>query len=234
MSIHIAAKRGEIAETVLLPGDPRRAEHIAKHFLQGAERYNSVRSMSGFTGYYREKPISVQGSGMGQPSLGIYVHELIHDFGVKRIIRVGSCGALNGSVLLRDIVLAQGACTDSNLNRRRFKGLDFAPIASFELLYQAALLAGQMGIRFRVGNVLATDNFYADGLDPNEWKLWRKYGVLAVEMESAELYTLAAEAGIQALSILTVSDDLETLQGLPASDRETSFNDMIELALELI
>ncbi len=231
MSIHIGAERGEIAGRVLLPGDPLRAEYIAKRFLTDVRQYNKIRGMLGFTGKGPDgRQISVQGSGMGQDSLSIYVNELITDFGVKEIIRVGSCGALSSDVNLRDIILAQGACCDSNRNLRRFHGLSYAPLASWELLLQVYGAAAQLGLDVRIGNILSADLFYND-YDPQEWKLWASYGVLVVEMETAELYTLAAKAGIKALSILTVSDSVVTREGLLPEEREKTFDEMIELAL---
>lgn len=233
MSTHINAENGTVAKTVLLPGDPLRAEHIAQAFLEKPVRYNTVRNMFGFTGYnFNGKFVSVQGSGMGMPSLSIYVNELVDHYGVEKIIRVGSCGALQKHLKLKDIVIAAGACTDSGINRRRFKGMDFAPIASWELLRKACEEAEKFSIPVQVGNILATDLFYND-VDPDEWQLWAKYGVLAVEMETAELYTLAAHKGIQALTILTVSDLLPNKESLSAEERQNGFDDMVKIALLL-
>nr|MBP7494831.1 purine-nucleoside phosphorylase [Spirochaetales bacterium] len=186
MSIHISAKPAEIAETVLLPGDPLRAEFVAKTFLKDARCYNRVRGMLGFTGTYQGKRVSIQGTGMGMPSLGIYVHELIQSYGARRLIRIGSCGTLQEEIQLRDVILATSASTNSAMNRLRFKGMDFAPTADFHLLLQAWQSAERLGIPVRVGSILSSDTFYDE--EPDAWKLWAEYGVLAVEMESAALY----------------------------------------------
>lgn len=232
MSVHINAKPGQIAETVLLPGDPLRAQYVAETFLENAQCYNRVRNMLGFTGIYRGKRVSVQGTGMGMPSLGIYVHELINSYGAKRLIRIGSCGALQEDIALRDVILAVSACTNSAMNRLRFKGMDYAPTSDFSLLLSAWQAAGRLGIPVRAGSVLASDTFYDD--DPNGWKLWAEYGVLAVEMESAALYTIASKFRVQALSILTVSDSLPHGTAVSAEERERTFDAMVRLALELV
>ena len=233
MSIHIAAKSGDIAERVLFPGDPLRAEYIAQTFLTDVRRYNDSRNMLGFTGLTSGgQRVSVQGSGMGMPSLAIYATELIRDFGVKEIVRVGTCGALQPDIKLREVILAQGSCSESNLNRRRFKGMDFAPLASWDLLYKAFEMALELDLPVRVGNILAADKFYNEE-DPDEWKMWAKYGVLAVEMESAELYTIAAQYGVRALSILTVSDSLPLGTKISPEDRQSTLADMVKLALAL-
>ncbi len=233
MSIHIVAKPGDIAGRVLFPGDPLRAEYIAEEFLTDVVCYNTSRNMLGFTGFTPEgRQVSVQGSGMGMPSLAIYTTELIRDFGVKEIIRVGTCGALQEDIRLREIILAQGSCSESNLNRRRFKGMDFAPLASWDLLYRAFEIAQELDIPVRVGGILAADKFYNEE-DPDEWWMWSKYGVLAVEMESAELYTIAAQFGIRALSILTVSDSLPHKTKISPEDRQSTLADMVKLALAL-
>jgi purine-nucleoside phosphorylase len=231
MSVHIGAKEHEIAETVLMPGDPLRAQYIAETFLENPEPYNRVRGMLGFTGTYKGKRVSVQGSGMGQPSLSIYANELFSEYGVKRIIRVGSCGALREEVKIRDLVIAMSACTNSGMNRRRFRGMDYAPTASFPLLLSAWQAAQARGLQVKVGPILASDSFYGD--DTDAWKLWASFGVLAVEMETAELYTLAAKFGREALTILTVSDSLVTGELTTALERERTFNEMAELALEI-
>jgi purine-nucleoside phosphorylase len=231
MSIHIGAKDHEIAETVLMPGDPLRAQYIAETFLEHPAQYNRVRGMLGFTGTYRGRRVSVQGSGMGQPSLSIYVNELFSSYNVKRIIRVGSCGALREEVKVRDLVIAMSACTNSAMNRRRFRGMDYAPTASFPLLLSAWQAAQAKGLPVKVGPILASDSFYDD--DEDAWKLWAAFGVLAVEMESAELYTLAAKFGREALTILTVSDSLVTGELTTALERERTFAEMAELALEI-
>ncbi len=233
MSIHIAAKPGQIAETVLLAGDPLRAKFIADNYLEKVTQYNTVRNMLGFTGYTLDnRKVSVQGSGMGMPSLAIYVNELIDSYKVKKIIRVGSCGSLQPEIKLQDIILAMGSCSDSALNVRRFVGLSFAPLADWDLLWRAYQLAQQTSTLVRVGNIFATDKFY-DDCSPSAWEIFAQYKVLAIEMETAELYTLAAQKNIQALSILTVSDSLVTKQSVSALEREQSFTEMIELALQL-
>lgn len=232
-SIHIAANKGQIAETVLLPGDPLRAESIAKSFFKKVRKYNAIRNMLGFTGTAPDgRKVSVQGAGMGMPSLAIYVNELIRTYGVKRIIRVGSCGSMQAEVKLKDIVLALGACSDSAMNKRRFAGMDFAPVADWELLHKAYTTAKAFSIPVHIGNIFATDKFY-DDIDPEAWKIFARYGVLAVEMETAELYTLAAQKEVQALTILTVSDSLITRNHLNAKEREQSFTDMVKIALQL-
>ncbi len=231
MSVHIGAKEGEIAKTILLPGDPMRAKFIAENFLQDAKCYNMVRGMYGFTGTYKGKRVSVQGTGMGMPSISIYVNELISSYGVKNLIRIGSCGSMNEKAVIRDVILAVGACTDSKINEFRFRGADFAPTANFDLLSKAYQIALEKKIDVKVGNVLSTDLFYGD--DPESWKLWNSYGVLAVEMETAELYTLAAKFGAKALSILTVSDSLVSGEATSPEEREKTFTDMMEIALEL-
>lgn len=234
MSIHIAAKVGQVAETVLLPGDPLRAKFIADNYLERVTQYNTVRNMLGFTGYTLDnRKVSVQGSGMGMASLAIYVNELIDHYRVKKIIRVGSCGSLQHEVKLQDVVLAMGSCSDSALNARRFAGMSFAPLANWDLLLQAYMMAKNMSLDVKVGNIFATDKFYDDCL-PNAWEIFADYKVLAIEMETAELYTLAAKKRIQALSILTVSDSLISKKSLNSQQREQSFTDMIELALQLI
>ncbi len=229
MSTHINAKEGQIAETVLLPGDPLRAKYIAENFLENAECYNEVRGMYGFTGTYKGKAVSVQGTGMGQPSLSIYVNELFQFYGVKKAIRVGTCGAIHPSTKIRDTILAVSACTDSSLMNQRFGGLHFAPTANFDLLMAAYNAAKENGIQTLQGPVASSDLFY----DENEnWKLWAKYGVLGIEMEAAELYTLAAKFNRKALAILTVSDHIATGEATSAQERQTTFSNMIKIALE--
>jgi len=231
LSIHIGAKAGQIAEAVLLPGDPLRAQFVAQTYLESPECYSRVRGMLGFTGKYKGKQVSVQGTGMGIPSISIYVHELIADYGAKRLIRIGTCGALQENLKLGEVVLAQAACTDSGVNRIRFQGCDFAPSASFELLLEAHRAAEQRGVSVRVGTVLTSDTFYSD--DPDSWKIWARYGVLAAEMETAALYTLAAGHAVQRLSILTVSDSLVTMETASAEQRQHSYTDMMEIALQV-
>lgn len=228
---HIMANEGDIAETVLLPGDPMRAKFIAENYLDNAKCYNKVRGMFGFTGTYKGKRISVQGTGMGMPSHSIYVDELINVYKAKKLIRIGSAGSINNDVNLRDIVIAEAASTNSGINRRRFNGMNYAPCANFELLYAAYNKAKEKNINVKVGNILSSDLFYDNTGDSVE--LWADYGCLAVEMETAELYTLAARYGVKALSILTISDHI--LKGLETTpeERERTFTDMMEIALEI-
>ena len=228
MSIHIGAKQGQIAPTVLLPGDPLRAKHFAETMMEDVILFNEVRGMLGYTGRYGGKRISVMGSGMGMPTLSIYVNELISEYQVKTLIRVGTCGAFQPDLKIGDIVLAS---TDSQMNKLRFKGMDYAPAASFELLLKAYQVAKERGIDVRVGGMLAGDTFYHD--DPDWWKIWAEYGALAVEMESSALYTLAAKFKVDALSILTVSDSLVTGEEATAEQREKGFTQMAEIALEI-
>jgi purine-nucleoside phosphorylase len=230
MSIHIAAKPGEIAEAVLLPGDPLRAKFIAENFLTGAVQYTDVRNILGFTGTYRGKRVSVQGTGMGIPSISIYVNELFKDYGVKRAIRIGTAGSIRESVKIRDLVIAMSVSTDSGVNNIRFGGRNFAPTASFKLLKTAYDTAAAKGWQPKVGNVVCSDMFYTE--DPEEWKLWAKFGALAVEMESAELYTLAAKYDREALTILTISDSLVSHEVTSAEERQKTFTQMMEVALE--
>ena len=233
MSIHIGAKPGEIAERVLLPGDPLRAKWIAETYLADAECYSTVRNMLGFTGTYQGVPVSVQGSGMGMPSCSIYTHELINEYGVKTLIRVGSCGAITESLKLRDVVAASGASTDSAMNRLRFDGLvDYAPVADFGLLRSAVDVAAQRGVEMRVGPIFAADAFYSDR--PDLYDKLDNYGVLAVEMETAALYTIAARFRARALTVLTVSDHLKSGEHTSAQDREQTFGQMVEVALDAI
>ena len=231
MSIHIGAKEGDIAGTVLLPGDPLRAKYIAENFLSGAICYNEVRGMHGYTGTYKGKKISAQGTGMGIPSILIYVNELITNYRAKNLIRIGSCGSMQADIKIRDVILAMSASTDSNINKLRFYGMDFASTANFTLLKKAYDIALEKAISVKVGSVLTTDTFYSD--DPNSWKHWANYGVLAVEMETAALYTLAAKFKVNALSILTVSDSLVTREETTSEERQKTFNQMVEVALEL-
>lgn len=231
MSVHIGAQPGEVAERVLMPGDPLRAKWIAETFLQDAKCYSTVRGMFGFTGLYQGERVSVQGSGMGMPSASIYAHELVTEYGVKTLIRVGSCGALSESLALRDVVAAIGSSTDSNMNRFRFDGLiDYAPVADFGLLRAAVEVAERRGIAVRVGPILAADAFYTDR--PDLYDRLAEYGVLAVEMESAALYTIAARYGCRALTLLTVSDHIKTGARTTAEEREQTFSEMVEIALD--
>ena len=226
---HNKAQKGQIAEAVLLPGDPQRAKHIAETYLQNPECYNDVRGMLGFTGTYKGKKVSVQGTGMGQPSLSIYVNELFQFYDVQRAIRVGTCGAVNEQTKIRDIILAMAASTDSSLNTYRFGGKHFAPAADFGLLHAAYIAAEKQKLSVKVGTVASSDMFYDE---KNSWKLWAEYGVLGIEMEAAELYTLAAKYRRQALAILTVSDNIVTHQETTPEERQKTFNAMIEIALE--
>ena len=230
MSVHIAAKNGEIADTVLLPGDPKRAKWIAENFLENAVCYTDIRGMLGFTGTYKGKRISVQGTGMGIPSMSIYITELMKDYGVKTLIRVGSAGSYQEEVKIRDIVVALSTSTDSNINNRRFKGASFAPTVNFDLLSKVLKTAEEKNIKIKAGNILTSDEFYND--DPTYFKKWAEFGVLAVEMETAALYTLASKYKAKALSILTISDSLVSPEITSSEEREKTFNEMIELALE--
>lgn len=227
---HIAAEKGDFAKTVLMPGDPLRAKYIAENYLEKAVLVNDVRGIHGYTGEYRGKRVSVMASGMGMPSIGIYSYELFRFFDVENIIRVGSAGALSEKLKVRDIVLAMGACTDGNYAAQFSLPGTFAPIASYRLLTEAVEIAAKSGITPRVGNVLSSDLFYDDSASTLKWN---KMGVLAVEMETAALYMNAARAGKNALSILTISDNLVTGEATTAVERQNSFTQMMELALEL-
>lgn len=229
MSVHISAKKGEIADTILLPGDPLRAKYIAETFLEDVVQYNEVRNMFGYTGTYKGKRISVQGTGMGVPSISIYVTELMQEYDVQKLIRVGTCGAIQKDVKVRDVIIGQSASTDSSLNKVLLNDLAYAPTADFNLLYKAYEAGKAAGLNLRVGNIFTADLFYNDEAD---YKKWADYGILAVEMESAALYTLAAKFNRQALSILTVSDHILTGEATSSEERQTTFNDMIVVALE--
>lgn len=232
MSVHIGAKENEIAETILLPGDPLRAKYIAENFLDDAVCYNEVRNMLGFTGTYKGQRVSVQGTGMGIPSISIYINELMQSYNVQNLIRVGTCGAIQKDVKVRDVIISMSASTDSQMNRKIFGGhLDYAPTANFELLKKAYDAGVEKGLNLRVGNVFSADQFYDADADHEKWA---QYGILAVEMETAALYTLAAKYGRKALSILTVSDHILTGEETSAEERQTTFNDMIEVALDSV
>jgi purine-nucleoside phosphorylase len=232
MTPHNHAKPGDYAEAVLLPGDPLRAKWIAETFLDDARLVNSVRNCLGYTGTYKGKPVSVQATGMGQPSLSIYVHELINSYGLKTLIRVGTCGGLNAKVKVRDLILAQAATTDSAIVRDRFGPYNFAPIADFGLLRAAAEKAETRGMRFHAGNMLSSDIFYhVDGFAG--YGALPEHGVIGVEMEAAALYTLAARFGVRALTICTMTDCLVTHEEISADERQTSLREMVELALEV-
>ncbi|WP_421805277.1 purine-nucleoside phosphorylase [Flagellimonas sp.] len=229
MSIHIEAKKGEIADTVLMPGDPLRAKWIAETFLEDSYCYNQIRGMLGYTGTFNGQRISVQGSGMGMPSAMIYLHELIKDYGVKKVIRVGSAGSYQKDIQLNDVVLAMAASTTSGINNSRFINSDYSPTANFDLFIKAVNYAQKHGIPIKAGNVLSSDEFYED--NPKAYEHWAKYGVLCVEMEAAGIYTIAAKYNVKALTILTISDSLITGEQLSAEARETSFQQMVEIAL---
>nr|WP_196611222.1 purine-nucleoside phosphorylase [Pectinatus brassicae] len=230
MSLHIEAKVGDIAESILLPGDPLRAKYIAENFLQDAKCYNSIRNIFGYTGTYKGKKVSVQGTGMGIPSISIYVNELINEYGVKKLFRVGTCGAMREDVHVRDVVIAQGTTTDSGIIKSIFgSSINYAPLADFELLHKAYEISKQSDMAVKIGNVISEDRFYNDEIDR---KKLTDYGILAVEMEAAALYTLAARYNVQALAIFTVSNHLLTGEETTAKARETSFNDMIKIALD--
>ena len=230
MSIHIGAKQGEIADIVLLPGDPLRAKFIAETFLEDVTCYNQVRGMLGFTGTYKGRRISVQGTGMGVPSIGIYSTELMQEYGVQKLIRVGTCGAIQKDVKLRDVILAQAATSDSRMNQVIFGGnIDYSPIADFDLLHKAYTAGKEAGLNLKVGNIFTADMFYSDEA---QYEKLGQYGVLAVEMESTALYTIAAKFGRQALSVLTVSDHILTGEVTSSEERQTTFLDMMKVALE--
>lgn len=230
MTVHIGAAPDDIARTVLMPGDPRRAEWAAKTFLDNARLVNEVRGMLGFTGEWKGHPVTIQGSGMGMPSLSIYANELIRDFGAKTLIRIGSCGAMQSEVKVRDVVIAMTASTMSTPSNGFFREIRFAPCANFELLEAAVRAARNKETPFHVGGIYSSDVFYDERPDLDE--AMTRHGVLAVEMECAELYTVAARHGARALAVLTVSDHLRTGEALPSEDRERSFGDMVEIALE--
>lgn len=230
MSVHIGAKPGEIAETVLMPGDPYRAKWAAETFLKDATCINQVRGMLGFTGTWKGNRVTIQGSGMGMPSLSIYANELIKEFGAKTLIRIGSAGAMQRDVKVRDIVVAMTASTIATPSRGFFRELQYAPCANYGLLEKAVAAARAKGTPTHVGGIYSSDVFYDERPDLTE--MMARHGVLCVEMEAAELYTVAARHGVKALAILTISDHLLTHEALPAADRERSFGDMVEVALE--
>lgn len=230
MSLHIAAKAGEIADRILLPGDPLRAKYIAETFLENPVQYTDIRNILGFTGTYKGVRLSVQGTGMGIPSISIYATELMRDYGVKKLIRVGTCGAMRDDIKLRDVIIAQGATTDSGIIRNIFGGsINYAPLADFDLLYKAYEQTKKQGIAARVGNIVSVDRFYDDEIDNDKLV---QYGIMAVEMETAALYVLAAKYKVQALGLFTVSDHLVRDEHCTAKERQTSFDDMIRIALE--
>lgn len=229
---HISAAPGDFSEAILLPGDPLRAKHIAENHLDDAREVTAVRNMLGFTGSYQGMPVSVMGTGMGVPSASIYAHELIAEYGVQRLVRVGSCGGISLEAKIRDVLLAVGACTDSRVNRRRYSGHDFAAIADFGLLRAAATAAEARGISTQAGLVHTSDLFYAP--EEDFFEPMKKMGILAVEMECAGLYGLAAEHGARALAILTVSDHVVTGEATSSDERQSTFDEMVRLALEAL
>ncbi len=227
---HMNAAPGDFAETVLMPGDPLRAQYIADTWFDNSRRVTDVRNMWGFTGEYKGKPISVMAHGMGIPSVSIYVTELIESYGVKRVLRVGSCGTSHPDVKMRDLIIAQGASTDSNVNRMRFGGYDLAALASFDLVQKAVAAAEAQKLRYHVGNIFSADLFYTP--DPDMFETLAKYNVYGVEMEAAGIFPIAAEHGVEALAICTVSDDIRSGEALTADERATTFDEMITVALE--
>ncbi|WP_373182943.1 purine-nucleoside phosphorylase [Halomonas campaniensis] len=229
---HINAEPGDFADTVLMPGDPLRAKYIAETYLEQVRQVNTVRNMSGYTGTYRGRAISVMGHGMGIPSVSIYAKELITDYGVTRLIRVGSCGAVRDDVAVRDVVVGLGACTDSGVNRSRFAGMDFAAIADFELTRHAVDAAADRGLPVKVGNLFSADLFYDPR--PETAELLRRYGIVGVEMEAAGLFGVAAEFGARAATLCTVSDHILRGDSLSSADRERTFDDMMHVALEAV
>jgi len=229
---HMNAAPGDFAESVLMPGDPLRAKYIADTYLDGARRVTDVRNMWGYTGSYRGIPVSVMAHGMGIPSASIYTTELVSEYGVKRVIRVGSCGTTHPDVKLRDVLIAMGACTDSNVNRMRFGGYDFAPLATFSLVQHAVQAAEELEVSYHVGNIFSADLFYTP--DPGMFETMAKYNVLGVEMEAAGIYPIAAEHRVDALAICTVSDDIVSGDALTTDERQTTFDDMIKVALETV
>jgi len=229
---HMNAAPGDFAETVLMPGDPLRAQYIADTYLDDARRVTDVRNMWGFTGEYKEQPVSVMAHGMGIPSVSIYCEELITGYGVKRVIRVGSCGTSHPDVKLRDIIIGMGASTDSGVNRMRFGGYDYAALATFDLVKKAVAAAEQHDVRYHVGNLFSADLFYTP--DPDMFETMAKYNVYGIEMEAAGIYPIAAEHDVEALAICTVSDDIPSGNALSVEDRQTTFDEMILVALETV
>ncbi|NDW53560.1 purine-nucleoside phosphorylase [Aliiroseovarius sp. PrR006] len=230
MTVHIGAEEGQIAETVLMPGDPYRARWAAENFLEGAELVNEVRGMLGFTGTYKGNRVSIQGSGMGMPSISIYANELIRDYGAKTLIRIGSCGGMQPQVKVRDVVIAMTCTTVGTPSNTIFRELNYSPCADYGLLEAAVAAARGRDVGVHVGGIYSSDTFYDERPDLN--KEMTRHGILGVEMEAAELYTLAARHGVRALGIMTVSDHLQTGEALPSDQREKTFGDMVEIALE--
>ncbi len=230
MTIHIGAEKGQIADTVLMPGDPYRARWVAENFLEGAELVNEVRGMLGFTGTWQGHRVTVQGSGMGMPSFSIYANELIRDYGAKTLIRIGSCGGMQEHVAIRDVIIAMATSSVSTPSSTILRELNYAPHADWSLLSAAVAAAERQGVRAHVGGLYSSDTFYDERADLHEQLV--RHGVLGVEMEAAELYILAARYKVRALAVVTVSDHLITGEALPASEREQSFSDMVNIALE--
>ena len=228
---HIQAEKGEIAERVLLPGDPLRAKLVAETFLKNPRCYNETRGALGFTGEYKDERVSIQATGMGQPSMSIYATELFTQYGVTKAIRIGTAGALSEDIKLKTLILAMSASTDSALNAQYFNGFGYAPTADFELLKTAHDEAKNEGVNCKVGSIITSDVFYDE---EQRWKMWAKYGCLAVEMETATFYLLASKYGVKALSILTISDNVATKEATTAKERQSSFLDMMKLSLETI
>lgn len=233
MSLHIGAKSGEISDKVLLPGDPLRAKFIAETYLKKVFCYTDIRGMLGFTGEYKGQRVSVQGTGMGMPSFSIYANELINDYSCKKLIRVGTCGSISEKVNLKDVILVNGTHTDSNIYKTRFNNINFSAVPSFDLLYKAYNISTKSKLETKVGTVLVSDLFYMDNANEIN-QLMKSYGTLAVEMESAELYALGAKFGVEVLTLLTVSDDLVRHKAIAPKDRQTTFTQMMEIALETI
>lgn len=232
MSLHLEAKQGDIADIVLLPGDPLRAKYIAENFLEDATCYNEVRNMLGFTGTYNGKRVSIQGTGMGMPSANLYIHELINDYGAKTLVRIGTCGAMQEDIQLRDVIIAQAAFTDSSFIQKDFAPINFSPVGDFDLIYNAYNNAKKTDLNIRVGNVYTSDSFYTD--DNTITEKLAKHGVMTVEMETAGLYYMASKFGVKALSLLTVSDHLLTGEETTTEERQTTFDDMIRVALDTV
>lgn len=229
---HIEANNGDFAKTVLMPGDPLRAQYIAENFLDNAVKVTGVRNMYGFTGTYKGKPVSIMGSGMGIPSMSIYARELIVSYGVENLIRIGTCGGIGSDIKIRDVIFAQGASTDSNVNRARVRGYDFSAIADFGLLLNGVNAAKELGIKAKVGNVFTTDTFYQ--ADNTFYQELDKLGMLAVDMETAGMYGVAAEYGAKAMALFTVSDHVITGEATPSDERQSTFNEMVKIALESV
>lgn len=231
-SFHLEAKKGDIAETVLLPGDPLRAKFVAENFLTDAVCYNKVRGMYGYTGFYNGQRVSIQGTGMGMGSASIYIHELINTYGCKNLIRVGTCGSLQEKLDVGQVILVMSASGDSDANMLLFKGMNFAATANFELLIKAYNNAQAMNIKTVQGSIFSTNTFY--DTEPNRWEVWQKHGILACDMESQALFTIANRFNVKALSLLTVSDNIVTGVSSSQQEREKTFNDMMRIALSLV